>query len=62
MERRKFIKKSGVLTAGTAILPIIPGTAQAASRIIGANDKVTVGAIGINGMGMADLRIFLKQD
>ncbi len=62
MERRKFIKKSSVLTAGATILPIIPGTVQAASRIIGANDKVRVGAIGINGMGMADLRTFLQQE
>jgi len=62
MERRKFIKKSSVLTAGATILPLIPGTAKSASRIIGANEKVTVGAIGINGMGMADLRTFLRQD
>ena len=62
MERRKFIKKSSVLTAGATMLPLIPGTAQAASRIIGANEKVTVGAIGINGMGMADLRTFLQQE
>jgi predicted dehydrogenase len=61
MERRNFIKKSSVITGGAIILPIIPGTAQAASRILGANEKVTVGAIGINGMGMADLRTFLKQ-
>ncbi len=62
MKRRKFIKKSSLITAGATILPIIPGTAHAASRIIGANDKVTVGVIGVNGMGMSDLRTFLKQE
>ncbi len=62
MERRKFIKKSSVITAGATILPIIPGTAHAASRIIGANEKVTVGVIGVNGMGMSDLRTFLQQE
>jgi predicted dehydrogenase len=62
MERRKFIKKSSVIAAGTTILPVIPGTAKSASRIIGANDKVIVGAIGINGMGMSDLRTFLQQE
>ncbi len=62
MERRKFIKKSSVITAGVTILPIIPGTAHAASRIIGANEKVTVGVIGVNGMGMSDLRTFLQQE
>ena len=62
MERRKFIKKSSMMTAGATLLPIIPGTAKAASRIIGANDRVSVGAIGINGMGMSDLKVFLQQE
>jgi predicted dehydrogenase len=62
MERRKFIRKSAAVAAGTGILPMMPGTAQAASRIFGANDRVTVGVIGVNGMGMADLRTFLKQE
>jgi predicted dehydrogenase len=62
MERRKFIKKSTAIAAGASIIPIIPGTAHAASRILGANEKVRVGAIGINGMGMADLRTFLRQE
>lgn len=62
MERRKFLKNSTAIAAGASILPIIPGTAQAASRIIGANEKVTVGLIGVNGMGMANLRTFLQQD
>ena len=62
MERRKFIKQSTAAAAGATILPMMPGTAQAASRIIGANDRVTVGLIGVNGMGMANLRTFLQQD
>ena len=43
MERRKFIKKSTAAAAGVSVLPLIPGTVQAASRIIGANDRVVVG-------------------
>ena len=62
MERRKFLKNSTAVAAGASIIPFLPGTAQAASRIFGANDKLTVGAIGINGMGMGDLRTFLRQD
>lgn len=38
-----------------------PQTARAASRILGANDKIKVGAIGIKGMGWTDLASFLKN-
>jgi predicted dehydrogenase len=62
MERRKFIKKSTAIATGASMLSVIPGTAHAASRILGANDKLTVGVIGVNGMGMANLRTFLKQE
>ena len=62
MERRKFIKKSTAMAAGASILPIMPLTSHAASRIFGANEKVTVGVIGVNGMGMSDLRTFLQQE
>ena len=47
MERRKFIKKSGVVTAGAAILPLIPGTAQAASRIEGGTKEIFMKVPGI---------------
>ena len=62
MERRKFIKNSTAIAAGASVIPIVPGTASAAARIFGANDKVVIGAIGINGMGMSDLRAFLQQE
>ena len=61
MERRRFIKNSTAVAAGTAILPVMTGTATAAARALGASDKIVVGAIGINGMGFSNLRSFLKQ-
>jgi predicted dehydrogenase len=62
MERRKFIKSSTAAAAGASVIPIMPGTASAAARIFGASDKVVMGAIGVNGMGMADLKAFLQQE
>ena len=62
MERWKLIKCSTAVAAGASVIPVLPGTASAAARIFGANDKVVVGAIGINGMGMSDLRAFLQQE
>ncbi len=62
MQRRKFIKSSTAAVAGATIIPLLPGTANATGRIFGANDKVVIGAIGINGMGMSDLRSFLQQE
>jgi predicted dehydrogenase len=62
MERRKFIKSSTAVVAGASVIPIVPGTANEAARIFGANDKVIIGAIGINGMGMSNLKAFLQQE
>jgi len=48
--------------AGAGLVAYLPSTARAASRIKGAADRIRVGAIGVNGMGMADLRKFLVND
>lgn len=55
--RRKFIQRSSQLMAGTGIasaLPFMPGS------VLGANEKVTLGVIGCNGMGFSDLTAHLK--
>ena len=62
MKRRKFIQHSAAAAAGAGLVSFLPGTTHAASRIFGANDQVTVGVIGINGMGFANLRNFLQQE
>lgn len=61
--RRDFLKVAGIATAGA----LLPGWARsrayalAPSRVIGANDRIGVGAIGCGGMGMAHLHSFLDQ-
>ena len=62
MKRRDFIHKSAAVAAGTGIISTLPGTARAASRILGANEKIKVGAIGVKGMGWSDLVSFLKNE
>ena len=58
--RRAFV---GAVAAGTAIgAQVRPAaTARSASRVVGANDRVRVGMIGVGGMGTVHLRAFVKQ-
>jgi len=62
MKRRDFIQKSSAFAAGSSIISFMPGAFAASSSIPGANDRILVGAIGVNGMGMSDLRSFLKNE
>ena len=56
--RRDFLRTSGTLAAGVTVASMIPGTVSCASK---ANEKLVVGAIGLNGMGFSDLRAILGQ-
>src|SRR5579862_1288610 len=60
--RRSFIRQAGVL-AGTTMLAstIQQNTFAAFSKKMAASDRIHVAAIGINGMGWADLLSSLKQ-
>lgn len=59
VSRRKFITSSLTLAAGTGLITAMPKPGF--GHIIGANDKLVAGVIGINGMGFADLKAFLGQ-
>jgi predicted dehydrogenase len=56
--RRVFLERSALAAAGLGMASVFP--MQATQRIMGANDRLVAGVIGINGMGMADLTAFLK--
>jgi predicted dehydrogenase len=61
--RRLFIRNSAALTTGFGILSGLPEEAFALVRKrISPNDKIGVGAIGINGMGWSDLNAMLKAN
>lgn len=59
--RRKFIQQASVLTTGGLVLSAIDNNAFAIFKNrIAPSDQVNIGAIGINGMGWADLTTILK--
>jgi hypothetical protein len=55
--RREFLKKSAAAAATIGITSAFP-TMKAG--ILGANEKLVCGVIGVNGMGFTDLRAFLR--
>src|SRR5215831_7863170 len=48
LNRREFLQKSATVAAGSAAMS---GTALSYSRIIGANDRISLGHIGIGNRG-----------
>jgi predicted dehydrogenase len=59
--RRKFIHASGKAVVGAGLLSTIPWEILAKSkRLVSQNDKINVGAIGVNGMGWADTKSIMK--
>ena len=58
--RRVFLAGAAAMSAAAAqIKPGVP--ARSASRVVGANDRVRVGMIGVGGMGTVHLRAFMQQ-
>lgn len=61
-KRREFIKKMAVTTAGLAIGgKAFSFTAKSYKRIIGANDRIHVAIIGLNGRGSSMAGTFARQ-
>lgn len=60
--RRKFLQHTGVLLAGSAVLPGLNNSAFAIFKNrVPPSDQLRVGAIGINGMGWANVAAALKN-
>jgi predicted dehydrogenase len=55
-DRRTFLKKAVLASAGLAAFPTILRAGH-----VSANDKITVGLIGCKGQGWSNLSVFLKQ-
>lgn len=61
--RRDFIKKTAIGTAAISLGGMIPGmSAKSYANIVGANDKIRVGVVGVNSRGNALAVNFAKQD
>lgn len=61
MKRKEFIKQTAALTAGSMILPGF-STIQTGTGILGANNRLRFGVIGINGMGWTNTKSLAKVD
>ena len=59
--RREFIRTSAAAAAGAAAISVMPTTAQAMRRIVGANDRIHIGHIGVGTQGYTAHVRLLKQ-
>jgi len=60
--RRNFIRQAAIGTAAISFGGIIPGMSpKSYANILGANDKIRIGAIGVNSRGTALATNFAKQ-
>jgi predicted dehydrogenase len=57
--RRNFIRNTSLTAGGMGLVPGFSSRMYA--NILGANEKLKCGAIGVRGMGMANLNSFLSQ-
>jgi predicted dehydrogenase len=61
-KRREFIKKAAIAAGGIALSTKTFGfTAKSYNRIIGANERINVAIIGLNGRGGSMCNTFAKQ-
>lgn len=61
MKRRQFIRSSSAFLGGAAVANMLPMDLLASTRKVAASDKIRIGAIGVKGMGWADLSSVLKD-
>ena len=60
MKRKEFLKTTAFAAGGSVFLPSFSSLTSNPSKFMGANDRLRVGAIGINGMGWSDTKSLLK--
>jgi predicted dehydrogenase len=58
--RREFISKAGIITAGVS-MGVTSLSAVSYNRVIGANDKIRMGFIGVGNRGSQLLKLFMDQ-
>ena len=50
--RRDFLRTAAVTTAGVAAVGSMPTTAEAMRRVVGANDRISIGHVGVGAQGL----------
>ncbi len=62
MNRRQFMKYSaGAAVVGMGFPSIVPASVLGRTDIVLPSEKITVGCIGMGGMGLVDMRSFLFE-
>ncbi len=62
MNRRSFVKKSVGAAVGAVAFPyLIPSSALGKAGTVAPGNRITIGSIGVGGMGTGDLRSFLSK-
>lgn len=62
MNRREFLRKAGRGALGAMAAPyFIPAAALGKSGAVAASERITVGCIGVGGMGTSNMRDFLEH-
>src|SRR3978361_1821449 len=51
--RRDFLRTAAVTTAGVAACGAMPTTAEAMRRVVGANDRISIGHVGVGAQGLS---------
>src|SRR5579862_7613184 len=60
--RRSFIRQAGLLAGSSILASVLDQRVYGAlGRKMAPGDRINIGAIGINGMGLVDLKAVLKQ-
>ena len=63
INRRTFLKKSLAVSAGALSLPsILPSSVLGRGRAVAPSNRITIGCIGVGGMGTGNMRSFLEFD
>ncbi len=59
MKRKDFIKQTSIITGAGLITPSLSAFSSS-QKILGSNDLIRIGAIGINGMGWSNAKALMK--
>lgn len=63
MTRRQFFKQSSKVAAGALAMPyLIPASALGKNGSVAPSNRITIGCIGVGGMGRGNMRSFLEKD
>ena len=62
IDRRNFLRRATHLALGAASVPyVVPASVLGGSGSVAPSDRITIGSIGVGGMGTNNMRAFLNQ-